>query len=60
MRLTCTACGAALRDRVAGLNLFSTAIDVLADPAETFVYIARSEQRNYVLTLLASTGILIS
>ena len=59
IRLTCSNCGAALRDRVPGLPLFATAAALLAEPSHTFTRIARSEQRNYVLTLFASTGPLL-
>ncbi len=59
LRLSCADCGATLRDRVAALNLFETAFAVLAEPGETFIKIARSEQRNYMVALLACSGFLI-
>jgi hypothetical protein len=57
LALKCSACGAFLRDRVATLNFFETLYQILEQPRETFLRIARSEQKNYVLTLYGLSGI---
>lgn len=56
LALTCEHCGAFLRDRVPGVNLFSTLYGLLLSPKETLLRIARSEQKNYTVTLFAFTG----
>jgi hypothetical protein len=52
----CAACGAYLHDRVAALNLFSTAWGVLEAPGTALQRVARSEQKNYVMLLFAAGG----
>lgn len=53
---TCASCGAFIQDRVPKIDLFETAYRLLEHPRKTFLYIARSEQKNYVYTLYAFAG----
>jgi hypothetical protein len=57
LALTCPNCGAYLRERVAGLNFFETVFAMIENPRATFLRVARSEQKNYVLSLFAVSGI---
>ena len=49
-------CGAFLHERIAVLNLFSTAWMVIEAPRSAFLRIARSEQKNYTMLLFAAAG----
>lgn len=57
MQLRCASCGAALRDRVPTLQLFSTIWQLLVDTRAAMMRISRSEQKNYVYLLFALEGI---
>ena len=60
LALTCASCGAFVRDRVATLNFFETIFSMVEQPRQTFLRIARSEQKNYVLMLFGFSGIAIT
>jgi Yip1-like protein len=59
IRHSCYACGAVLRDRVAVLNLFETAVKLLENPSAAMLRIVRSDQRNYTMLMFAALGPLL-
>lgn len=54
--LRCSNCGSYVRDRVPALNLFATLWGMIESPGDTYLRIARSEQKNYTFLLFALTG----
>jgi len=58
--VVCTACRAFLQNRVPNLDLFSTAWQVIEQPAEAFRRITLAEHKNYAFLLYALAGIGVS
>lgn len=56
LALRCASCGAFLRDRVPALHLFPMLYMLIERPREAFLRIARSEQKNYLVTLACAAG----
>lgn len=56
MQLHCSSCGAAVRDRVPTLQLFSLIWQLFFDARGAMMRISRSEQKNYVYMLLPLEG----